>query len=937
MSNEEKQFLQLSASQVWRISALYPFPRKITEVHVHHTWRPRGSQYQGEQTVRGMWRYHTQDLGWSDIAQHVSIAPDGSIWTGRPWDRPPASARGFNGNPMAGPFMIEVIGDFDRGEETLEGDQRHALVETAAAILSANGLSHRRVRFHNEMTTLKSCPGTSVVKKDLVAEIRTAMAAKKERLEKASSGRSPFPARALFDEDLLRALRSPSDAPTASISGGRAGRGPGRFPVASLGPLALRRVREGWRCPRSLRAGTARRPCRQPESRPALGRRNLPQHGRAGEIHRRRASPGRGAASQGKRPARSPPLFAHGGLVSEAKALKQAVELTPWYRENNIFPIFFVWETGPLETLRQLVFGGQRGIAARGMIKDWFIEKVGRGPGRQIWAAMKHSAGESVQEPPPGGRPEDGGGALVLISALVDFIGSGGLDDVDLELYALGHSAGSILHAHFLPELLRRIPGRVVKDLFLLAPAVNVAEYKRRLVPLMGKSDGGIDHSTIFTMQRAYEEADRTVLGYRGSLLLLIYEVLEAQKKTPILGLQESLEDDPDLRRLFGIGPQSAIGTVVYSVTESTSGPSASLATEHGAFDNDPATMDSVVERILGHAPLRRAAEAGLTRARVSEAELDREAWESLWAETPFASAFAPEAWASAAPGLTGSPSSDDSVSSGSSGNQRLALTIGVDHYPSPGDRLSGCVSDAHTWAGALRKQGFTVLDTLENERATRGAILGAIGDLVDGARAGDHLAIHFSGHGTRVKDLGGDEDDAWDEALCPHDFRSGALLIDDDLAEIFGRLIHGASCTVFLDCCHSGTATRFAAPTLSRAAGSGARARYVRADAELERAHREFRGQVQTSRSARPSAPRRVVNFSACQPDELAYEEQGQGQFTLQAARVLAGARGMSNNEFQRAVEEAFAPLFRQRPYLDCLPEQRALPLLGLVDRDPR
>ena len=736
MSNEEKQFLQLSASQVWRISALYPFPRKITEVHVHHTWRPRGSQYQGEQTVRGMWRYHTQDLGWSDIAQHVSIAPDGSIWTGRPWDRPPASAKGFNGNPMAGPFMIEVIGDFDRGEETLEGDQRHALVETAAAILSANGLSHRRVRFHNEMTTLKSCPGTSVVKKDLVAEIRTAMAAKKERLEKASSGRSPFPARALFDEDLLRALRSPSDAPTASISGdeldedqgvfrsrawghsrsGESGRGGDALDPSELAPLDAHVVNLNQG--RLSVAGTFRSTVGQVKSIVDVHLRD--------EVRRAKAN---------DRPVRL--LFAHGGLVSEAKALKQAVELTPWYRENNVFPIFFVWETGPLETLRQLVFGGQRGIAARGMIKDWFIEKVGRGPGRQIWAAMKHSAGESVQEPPPGGRPEDGGGALVLISALVDFIGSGGLDDVDLELYALGHSAGSILHAHFLPELLRRIPGRVVKDLFLLAPAVNVAEYKRRLVPLMGKSDGGIDHSTIFTMQRAYEEADRTVLGYRGSLLLLIYEVLEAQKKTPILGLQESLEDDPDLRRLFGIGPQSAIGTVVYSVTESTSGPSASLATEHGAFDNDPATMDSVVERILGHAPLRRAAEAGLTRARVSEAELDREAWESLWAETPFASAFAPEAWASAAPGLTGSPSSDDSVSSGSSGNQRLALTIGVDHYPSPGDRLSGCVSDAHTWAGALRKQGFTVLDTLENERATRGAILGAIGDLVDGARAG--------------------------------------------------------------------------------------------------------------------------------------------------------------------------------------------------------
>ena len=93
--------------------ALFDFTRRITEVHVHHTWRPRQRDYRGAATIQAMRRYHVEEKGWRDIAQHVSIAPDGSVWLGRNFNWPPASARGFNGNSSAGPFMIEVIGDFD--------------------------------------------------------------------------------------------------------------------------------------------------------------------------------------------------------------------------------------------------------------------------------------------------------------------------------------------------------------------------------------------------------------------------------------------------------------------------------------------------------------------------------------------------------------------------------------------------------------------------------------------------------------------------------------------------------------------------------------------------------------------------------------------------------------------------------------------------------
>jgi hypothetical protein len=42
-------------------------------------------------------------------------------------------------------------------------------------------------------------------------------------------------------------------------------------------------------------------------------------------------------------------LFAHGGLVGESQALAQAYATYRWWLENGVYPVFFIWETGPLE------------------------------------------------------------------------------------------------------------------------------------------------------------------------------------------------------------------------------------------------------------------------------------------------------------------------------------------------------------------------------------------------------------------------------------------------------------------------------------------------------------------------------------------------------------------------------------------------------------
>ena len=146
--------------------------------------------------------------------------------------------------------------------------------------------------------------------------------------------------------------------------------------------------------------------------------------------------------------------------------------------------------------------------------------------------------------------------------------------------------------------------------------------------------------------------------------------------------------------------------------------------------------------------------------------------------------------------------------------------------------------------AAAFRAGGFDVT-VLTDAAATRDEILRGILELVSGAAPGDVLAVQYSGHGTFVPDLDGDEDDgdvASDEALCPVDFRgTGRLIIDDDLARIWDAIPEGVSLTCFFDSCHSGSANR--APRVDLAPRGDARPRAVRLTREDVAAYRADRG----------------------------------------------------------------------------------------------
>ena len=54
-------------------------------------------------------------------------------------------------------------------------------------------------------------------------------------------------------------------------------------------------------------------------------------------------------------------------------------------------------------------------------------------------------------------------------------------------------------------------------------------------------------------MSKDYERDDNCGQIYRKSLLYLIHYALEPEVEAPILGLEQSLRDDPRLQALFGL------------------------------------------------------------------------------------------------------------------------------------------------------------------------------------------------------------------------------------------------------------------------------------------------------------------------------------------------------------------------------------------------
>jgi N-acetylmuramoyl-L-alanine amidase len=149
----------------------FAWTRRVWRIDMHHTWYPDHASYEGVASIERMDRFHREERGFDCIAQHASIAPDGTIWTGRNWNKTPASV-GYGMNE--GVFMFEVIGNFDHGQDRLEGAQLASVVTVIETVQARFRLPVQALLFHHEVPqTEKTCPGSSVEKADLLRRVKS--------------------------------------------------------------------------------------------------------------------------------------------------------------------------------------------------------------------------------------------------------------------------------------------------------------------------------------------------------------------------------------------------------------------------------------------------------------------------------------------------------------------------------------------------------------------------------------------------------------------------------------------------------------------------------------------------------------------------------------------------------------------------------------------
>lgn len=168
--------------------------RSVKLIQNHHTWIPNYSHFKGDdhfKDLQGMKRSHMK-RGFSDIAQNITIFPDGLIAVCRPINTAPAGIKGANSHGIC----IENYGNFDIDGDEMSEEQERSILFVNAALCEVYKLEPNTdtVVYHhwwtaggkrtNGVKAAKSCPGTNFfggnkvedAEENFIPKIKSAMA-----------------------------------------------------------------------------------------------------------------------------------------------------------------------------------------------------------------------------------------------------------------------------------------------------------------------------------------------------------------------------------------------------------------------------------------------------------------------------------------------------------------------------------------------------------------------------------------------------------------------------------------------------------------------------------------------------------------------------------------------------------------------------------------
>jgi len=295
-------------------------------------------------------------------------------------------------------------------------------------------------------------------------------------------------------------------------------------------------------------------------------------------------------------------LYLHGGLNEEVDVARRIVAFGDVLKDNEIYPIHIMWETGWQESIKNILRDFFTDVDERAgdwiarfrhhltEAKDLSLELTVSAAGTALWGEMKENA--KISSLHPAGL----GGMQILHRHATQAISQLPLADRDdWELHVVGHSAGCIYASYAVAEL--SALGVPFKTLQFMAPAIRADEFKERFVDRINA--GTCPQPTVYMLSEL-AELDDEVGPYGKSLLHMVSNAFEGRRDTPLLGMQRFVngsKQDPVLAELFS-RPVDGRPSLVIAGTSDQPGLS-SKSRSHGGFDNEPETLNSVLFRIL--------------------------------------------------------------------------------------------------------------------------------------------------------------------------------------------------------------------------------------------------------------------------------------------------------------------------------------------------
>lgn len=309
-------------------------------------------------------------------------------------------------------------------------------------------------------------------------------------------------------------------------------------------------------------------------------------------------------------------LYAHGGLVSEKAAVQRLADYRSAMLNAEVYPISFIWRSDAWNTIKNVLQDALKKRKPEGFLdsaKDFMLDRLDDAlepiarvaTGKLQWDEMKENALLATKSPDGGARF-----VLQLIAKLA------GKYKSKLEIHIVGHSAGSIFHAPLIQMLtsqgeIKTGPmkgetglGLPIGSCTLWAPACTVELFKTAYLPAI--KNGQIDRFALFNLTDEAEQNDHCGHIYNKSLLYLVSNAFESKQRIPlfrdgipILGMEKFIKEDKELTKLF----KSGMADLVLAPNSNPAGSiNHSTCNSHGGFDDDSATVNATLARMLNKA-----------------------------------------------------------------------------------------------------------------------------------------------------------------------------------------------------------------------------------------------------------------------------------------------------------------------------------------------